>query len=103
MSQLQTRIIGGVAVFVPTGAIETPSHALALRLASVESLRGARIGILDNHKEFADIVLRGVADVLQREHGAQVQFWCKEYLGKPSPFAQEMATGCDAVINGVGH
>ena len=100
MTQSPTRIVGGVTVFVPTGAIETPAHALAPRLAS---LRGARIGILDNCKEFADIVLRGVADQLQREHGAQVKFWRKDYLGKPSPFAREMAADCDAVINGVGH
>jgi hypothetical protein len=100
MSQSQTRTIGGVTVFVPTGSIETEWHALAPRL---ESLRGARIGILDNHKEFADIVLRGIAEKLQHEHGAQVKIWKKDYLGKPSPFAQEMAASCDAVINGVGH
>jgi hypothetical protein len=100
MSQSQTRTIGGVAVFVPTGAIETELHALAPRL---KTLNGARIGILDNHKEFADVVLRGVAEELQREHGAQVTVWKKDYLGKPSPFAKEMAAGCDAVINGVGH
>ena len=100
MPQSQTRIVGGIAVFVPTGAVETAAHALAPRL---QSLRGARIGILDNCKEFADIVLRGVADVLQRDYGAQVKFWRKDYLGRASPFAQEMAAGCDAVINGVGH
>ncbi len=103
MPQSQTRIIGGVAVYVPTGAIETGSHKLAPRLPSAHTLRGARIGILDNHKEFADIVLRGIADKLQREYGAQVKFWKKDYLGKPSPYAREMAAGCDAVINGVGH
>ena len=102
MRQLQTsnRTIGGVVVYVPTGAIETETHVLATRLTT---LQGARIGVLDNHKEFADIVLRGVADKLQREHGAQVKVWRKDYLGKPSPFAKEMAASCDAVINGVGH
>ncbi len=100
MTQSQTRTIGGVAVYVPTGAIETEAHVLATRLST---LRGARIGVLDNHKEFADIVLRGIAEKLQSEHGAQVTFWRKDYLGKPSPFAKEMAAGCDAVINGVGH
>ena len=100
MSQSQTRTIGGVTVLVPTGAIETALHALAPRLTS---LRGARIGILDNHKEFADIVLRGIAEKLQREHGVEVKRWKKDYLGKPSPFAKAMAAGCDAVINGVGH
>ena len=100
MAPSQTRMIGGVAVYVPTGAIETEMHVLATRL---QTLRGACIGVLDNHKEFADILLRGLADKLQREHGAQLQFWRKDYLGKPSPFAKEMAASCDAVINGVGH
>lgn len=93
-------MIGGISVYAPTGAVDTHSKTLAARLKSV---RGARIGILDNCKEFADIVLRGVADVLEREHGAQVKFWQKSYLGVPSPYAQEMAAECDAVINGVGH
>jgi hypothetical protein len=76
------------------------ARALAPRL---ETVRGKRIGILDNCKEFADVVLRGVALVLERDHGAVVKFWRKSYLGIPSPFAAEMADGCDAVINGVGH
>ena len=100
MTPSQSRIVGGIVVLVPTGAVETAAHALAARLHSV---RGARIGILDNCKEFADVVLRGVADVLQREYGAQVKFWRKDYLGRASPFAKEMAANCDAVINGVGH
>jgi len=100
MSQSQTRLVGGVTVVVPTGAIETAAHALAPRL---QSLRGARIGILDNCKEFADTVLHGLADVLQRDYGAQVKFWRKDYLGRASPFAKAMAADCDAVINGVGH
>lgn len=92
--------IGGVSVYVPTGDPATVAACLGPRLKSV---RGARIGILDNCKEFADVVLRGVAEVLEREHGAVVRFWRKSYLGIPSPFAKEMAVECDAVINGVGH
>jgi hypothetical protein len=93
--------IGGISVYVPTGDADTQSKRLAPRL---ESLRGARIGILDNCKELADVVLRGVANMLEREHGvAEIKFWQKSYLGVPSPFAQEMARECDAVINGVGH
>ena len=93
--------IGGIPVYVPTGDAHTESKKLAPRL---KSLRGARIGILDNCKEFADVVLRGVAEALQREHGVElVRFWQKSYLGIPSPYAAEMAAECDAVINGVGH
>ena len=92
--------ISGVSVYIPTGDLAVAARSLAPRLASV---RGKRIGILDNCKEFADVVLRGVALVLERDHGASVTFWRKSYLGIPSPFAAEMAAKCDAVINGVGH
>ena len=93
--------IGGISVYVPTGAVDTQSKKLAPRLTS---LRGARIGILDNCKEFADVVLTGVAEALQRDFGVeQVRVWQKSYLGIPSPYAEEMAAQCDAVINGVGH
>lgn len=100
MSSSPLITISGVAVYAPTGAIETEAHALAPRLPS---LKGKRIGILDNHKEFADVVLRGMAAKLQCEHGIDVKIWRKDYLGRASPYAQEMATQCDAVINGVGH
>jgi hypothetical protein len=98
---LRQERIGGISVYVPTGEADTRTKTLAPRL---KTLAGARIGILDNCKEFADVVLRGVAEALQREHGvAEVKFWQKSYLGVPSPYAQEMAAHCDAVINGVGH
>ena len=100
MKSHSKEIISGVAVYVPTGAADTTTKALAPRL---KTLRGARIGILDNCKEFADVVLRGVAEVLEQKHGAKVKFWRKAYLGIPSKYASEMAAECDAVINGVGH
>ena len=101
MTTYTTATIGGLSVYVPTGEADTRSKKLAPRL---ETVRGARIGILDNCKEFADLVLSGVAEVLEREHGvAEVKFWQKSYLGIPSPYVQEMAAQCDAVINGVGH
>jgi hypothetical protein len=94
-------VIGGINIYVPTGAADAQRKPLAPRL---RTLRGARIGILDNCKEFADVVLRGVAQALQREHHvAEVKFWQKSYLGIASPYAEEMAAQCDAVINGVGH
>src|SRR6185503_5523002 len=93
--------IGGITVCVPTGEAEAAAGALARRL---ETVRGARIGILDNCKEFADVVLAGVAEALKRDHGvASVTVWRKDYLGIASPFAREMAAQCDAVVNGVGH
>ena len=93
--------IGGIPVYVPTGAVDTQSKKLAPRRGTLE---GARIGILDNNKEFADLVLRGVASMLERDyHVAEVKVWQKSYLGIASPYAAAMAAGCDVVINGVGH
>lgn len=101
MARYAMQEIGGVSVYVPTGAADAQSKHLAPRLTT---LRGARVGMLDNCKEFADIVLRGVANVLRRTYGVgEVRFWRKAYLGIPSPYAREMARACDAVINGVGH
>jgi hypothetical protein len=93
--------IGGIRVYLPAGAADIRARTLAPRL---QSLRGARVGILDNCKEFADLVLRGVVGVLRRDYGVeQVTTWQKSYLGIASPYAAEMAAQCDAVINGVGH
>jgi hypothetical protein len=101
MTTHQKHDVGGVSVYVPIGAVDTQAKTLAPRLRTI---RGARIGILDNCKEFADIVLNGVADALQRDYGVEiVKLWQKSYLGIPSPYAQEMSVQCDAVINGVGH
>ena len=101
MSDHSKETIGGLAVYVPIGASQTKPQTLAPRL---DSIKGARIGILDNHKEFSAIVLEGVVDVLKRDYGvSDVTIWRKSYLGIPSPYAKEMAASCDAVINGVGH
>ncbi len=101
MANRAKKNIGGITVYVPTGEADTATSRLAPRL---ETLRGARIGILDNCKEFADVVLTSVAEALQRDYGVEVvKLWRKSYLGVPSAYAQEMAAECDAVINGVGH
>lgn len=93
--------VGGIAVWVPIGSSDVAARRLAQRRPSLD---GMRIGILDNHKEFADLVLRGVEEVLGEAHGgATIRSWKKSYLGIASPYAQEMAAECDVVINGVGH
>ena len=101
MTTDSSQTIGGIRVYLPAGAADIRARTLAPRL---QTLRGARVGILDNCKEFADLVLRGVVGVLQRDYGVeQVRHWQKDYLGIASPYAAEMAAQCDAVITGVGH
>jgi hypothetical protein len=93
--------IAGIPVCIPIGTADVRSRQLAQRIPSLD---GARIGVLDNCKEFADVVLRGIAEALRELHpNANIRTWQKSYLGIASPYAEEMAAECDVVINGVGH
>ncbi|MBI2296400.1 MAG: hypothetical protein HYU76_10305 [Betaproteobacteria bacterium] len=101
MSTHGMETIGGVEVYAPTGEVGTEPRKLAPR---IRTLRGKRIALLDNCKEFADQVLKGVAEVLRRDYGVgEVRFWRKGYPAKGAPFIKELAASCDAAINGVGH
>jgi hypothetical protein len=88
-------------VMLPTGAPATSAMRPAER---PKSLQGLRIGLLDNGKEFSDLVLEALADVLRRDHGAtSIKFWRKGFPAKGAPFIDEMAAQSDVAISGVGH
>ena len=85
----------------PAGEPDAPPQQLAPRLPS---LRGARIALLDNGKEFSDDVINAIGTVLKHELGVkEVRVWDKEFPAKGAPFITELAKSCDAVITGVGH
>ena len=88
-------------VLLPTGASSTASIRPAER---PKSLAGLRIGLLDNGKEFSDVVLDGLAETLRRDHGAnRIKFWRKGFPAKGAPFIAEMAAETDVAVSGVGH
>jgi hypothetical protein len=88
-------------VMLPTGAREHGEVPLAER---PKSLKNLRVGILENGKEFSDIVLEALAERLQREHGVtNIKFWRKGFPAKGAPFIDEMAAETDVAISGVGH
>jgi hypothetical protein len=88
-------------VMLPTGAPATSAMSPAER---PKSLRGLRVGLLDNGKEFSDVVLEALAEVLRRDHGVtNVKFWRKGFPAKGAPFIEEMAAETDVAISGVGH
>jgi hypothetical protein len=94
MASLQT-------VMLPTGAREHGEVPLADR---PKSLKDLRVGILENGKEFSDIVLEALAERLRREHGVtNIKFWRKGFPAKGAPFIDEMAAESDVAISGVGH
>lgn len=88
-------------VLVPTGAPETGFIPTADR---PKSLAGLRIGLLDNGKEFSDVVLEALAETLRHGHGVtNIRFWRKGFPAKGAPFIDEMAAETDVAISGVGH
>ena len=75
-------------VLAPTGAQEIGSIAIAQR---PKSLKGLRVALLDNGKEFSDIVLDALATTLKKDYGVtDVKFWRKGFPAKGAPFIDEM-------------
>jgi hypothetical protein len=90
-----------LTVLIPTGAPETGSIPTAPR---PKSLEGLRVALLDNGKEFSDVVLEALAETLKRDHGVtKLKFWRKGFPAKAAPFIAEMAAESDVAISGVGH
>ena len=88
-------------VLLPTGPQSNATTGPAER---PKSLVGLRIGLLDNGKEFSDVVLGALEETLRRDYGAtRVKFWRKGFPAKGAPFIAEMAAESDVAISGVGH
>src|ERR1700686_4309056 len=88
-------------ILIPTGAPKTASIPTANR---PKSLKGLRVALLDNGKEFSDVVLEALAETLRRDHGVtNIKFWRKGFPAKGAPFIDEMAAQSDVAISGVGH
>jgi hypothetical protein len=86
---------------LPTGAREHGEVQLAERPRSLKDLR---VGILENGKEFSDLVLEALAERLRHEHGVtNIKFWRKGFPAKGAPFIDEMAAESGVAISGVGH
>jgi hypothetical protein len=92
---------GTQTVLLPTGAAAAAAMQPAER---PQSLAGLRIGLLDNGKEFSDVVLEALAQALRRDHGVtSIKIWRKGFPAKGAPFIAEMAAETDVAISGVGH
>jgi hypothetical protein len=86
----------------PVNEATVAESALAPRLSS---LRGKRVGLLDNSKSKADKILATVAAILNARYGfTNIVRHRKPSASKPaSPEAiDELASSCDLVVVGVG-
>jgi hypothetical protein len=82
----------------PVGSTAATSRALAPRPAS---LQGAVIGVLDNSKPNARVLLEGVARALAEKLGARdVRVWRKPgaSIAATTPVLDEIAAQCGAVL-----
>ncbi len=70
-----------------------------------KSIKGLRIGLVDNTKHNSDHLLLRIADILEREHGAKGHLIRRKKSSGAKPH-DEMVTeykgACDVVIAGVG-
>jgi hypothetical protein len=87
----------------PTG--ETDGELDTILAPRLGSLRGLTIGLLDNTKPNASVLLHEVADQLIESSGvAAVKLYTKGYFGTPVEESQiqQILHSCDFVVAGIG-
>lgn len=98
------------AILDPTGRPSGPPAAVGSGRPSAAprraDLTGARIGLLENTKHNADLLLTRLGELLVTEHGAAsvAIMRTKQAFALPAPgeLVDEFVRGCDVVITGVG-
>lgn len=86
----------------PTSGLGVPTIALAARPVSLE---GKVIGLLDNTKEQADVILKTIGDTLVERYGAaRVVLRTKEMFSKPAAaeIINEMANEVEIAVAALG-
>jgi len=89
------------AVLDPRGAVDAGEQPIADRL---DDLEGRTVGLLDNSKANADVLLDKVANVLTAEYGVTDTVSVRKDKS-PIPadsLADTLAAQCDAVVNAYG-
>ena len=70
-----------------------------------KSLKGLRVGLIDNTKHNSDQLLLRIASILERDHGAKAHIIRKKKSSGVAPHAEiieEYKGACDVVVAGVG-
>jgi hypothetical protein len=94
------------AILDPTGRRPEPKDGTAPRAKRRRDLAGARVGLLENTKQNAGLLLAEIGKLLVDEHGAAgvVLSRTKQAFALPAPdeLVAEFAAACDVVVTGVG-
>jgi hypothetical protein len=101
MAQRQTVQTSQQEVFDPRGDVDVADHRIANR---VDSLEGKTLGLLDNAKSNADILLDELGEILKSEYGVtEVVSRRKNSAAQPADsMATQLDSQCDVVINAYG-
>jgi hypothetical protein len=70
-----------------------------------KSLKGLRIGLVDNTKHNSDQLLLRIAALLERDHGAKTHVIRKKRSAGAAPHTEileEFKANCDVVVAGIG-
>jgi len=90
-----------ITVLDPTAEPRAEQHELARRPPELE---GKVIGLLDNAKQNADVLLSRVAEALSKRYRTAVVRQQKPRTAgdAPLPMLEDLAQRCDLVLNAVG-
>jgi hypothetical protein len=93
-------LIARLGLVDPTDATIKDHHAAA----RLSTLRGATVGLLDNRKPNALLLLAEIGELLQARHGvARILPRSKFIYSRPaSPEIIDELAGCDAVVTAIG-
>ena len=70
-----------------------------------KTLKGLRVGLVDNTKHNSDQLLLRIAALLERDHGAKTHIIRKKRSAGAAPHAEiidEFKANCDVIVAGIG-
>jgi hypothetical protein len=91
-----------IQIYDPTTEVSARSMAYAPR---PKSLKGLRVGLVDNTKHNSDQLLLRIAGILERDHGAKTHIIRRKKSAGAAPHAEileELKANCDVIVAGVG-
>ncbi len=88
-----------IDVLSPVGVKKAERRAIAPR---VPTLKGAVVGLMDNSKPGGRQLLEGLREELAAEGVKGFLYRAKAHASGPSPYVQEVASACDAVVGALG-
>lgn len=91
-----------IQIYDPTTEVGTRRIQYAPR---PKSLKGMRIGLVDNTKHNSDQLLLRIAGILEREHGAKAHIIRRKKSAGAAPHSEivnELKANADVIVAGVG-